>query len=365
MVLEAAHQALEDAGYLEKDFPRKQTGVFVGNSGGGELKRELALRASWSRFAYALESVEEFKRLQGHLKEAILNQAKKAFKQKMPEFSEDTCGGTFGSLVAGRIFSCFDIGGSGFTLDGACASSVAALEVGVTALREGRLDLVLAGGADVRSDAVTYIFYSSLGAISNKGSFPFDERADGFVLGEGAGMVLLKRLDDALRDGDKIYAIIRSIGSSSDGRVKGITAPDVNGQIRALEQAYKNVSFSPGTVSLIEAHGTGTWVGDITEITSLTEFLRQYSDKRQFIGLGSVKSMIGHLKSAAGIAGLIKLVLAIHNKVLPPTINYENPDPDCDLDCVPNESREAKANVVLSNSFGFGGQNACLLMRSI
>lgn len=366
IALEVAYQALDDAGYIRKNFPRERTGVYIGCDGVGDLRVAYILRAHWSAFANALKSVEEFKNLPGTMKNNVLRQSEVVFKQEIPEFSEDTCGGVFQSIVAGRICNCFDLGGPGLVIDGACASSIATIDAGVTALREGLLDMVLAGGIDTHVDAATYIFFSSLeGAISAKGSFPFDERADGFVLGEGAGMVLLKRLKDAIRDGDKIYAIIRSLGSSSDGRVKGITAPSAKGQLRAFERAYEKVPFTPDTVSLIEAHGTGTWNGDMVEITSLTEFIRQYSGRKKFVGLGSVKSMIGHLKCAAGIAGLIKVALALHNRVLPPTINCEQPRKDVDWENTPlyliTEPRQWEACHIPRragvNSFGFGGIN--------
>jgi acyl transferase domain-containing protein len=185
------------------------------------------------------------------------------------------------------------------------------------------------------------------------------------VLGEGVGVILLKRLEEAVRDGDKIYAVIRSIETSSDGRAKSITAPDVNGQILALERTYEKLPFSLDTVSLIEAHGTGTWTGDIAEITALTQFVRRYSDKKKFIGLGSVKSMIGHLKAAAGMAGIIKVALALHNKLLPPTINCEQPRKDVDWEESPfyllTEPRPWEdcclPRRAAVDAFGFGGVN--------
>lgn len=365
LMLEVVHQALEDAGYLKKDFPRERTAVYVGANGKGDMKALYDIRTYWPKFANSFESVNEFDKLPKNLKSTILRQAEIIFKQGMPELSEDTCGGIFESIVASRINNCFNLGGTSLVVDAACASSLAALDMGVKGLRDRQFDLVLAGGVDGNLNIDAFIFFSSLGALSAKGSFPFDERADGFVLGEGAGVVLLKRLDEAMRDSDKIYAIIRSMGTSSDGRAKGITAPDVAGQIRALERAYEKVIFMPDTISLIEAHGTGTWSGDAVEIASLTGFLNRCSKNKRFIGLGSVKSMIGHLKSASGMAGIIKVALALYHKVLPPTINCEYPRKDIDWKNSPfylitESSSWSTGNLpkrAAVNSFGFGGIN--------
>jgi len=365
LALEAAHQALEDAGCLENDFPRERTAVFVGHSGGAELRLDYFLRSNWARFAKTLESTEGFKTLPNELTRSILENAEKNFKRNIPEFSEDSCGGTFNSIVSGRILNCFDLGGSGYIVDGACAASLAAIENAASGLRERRFDMALAGGVEIRIDPSIYMLFSSLGAISAKGSFPFDERADGFVLGEGAGIIVLKRLGDAIANNDKIYAVIRGIGASSDGRVKGITAPDVRGQVRAMERAYENVPFPPDSISLIEAHGTGTRVGDLAEMTSLTGFMKRYSNKNRIIGIGSVKSMIGHLRAAAGIAGVIKAALAIHYQTLPPTINCDHPRKEIDWEKTPfyllKEAapwqRRSYPRRAAVDSFGFGGIN--------
>ncbi|MFH1414800.1 MAG: SDR family NAD(P)-dependent oxidoreductase [Elusimicrobiota bacterium] len=365
LILESAYQALEDSGYLEKDFDRQRTAVFIGSNGKGEMQSLLNVRFHWNKFAKSLESVEEFRNLSQTQKDSLLAQAEDAFNKDMPEVCEDTCGGVFGSIIASRINNCFNFGGTSLVVDAACASSLAAFSQGLKGLNERKFDTVLAGGIDGRLDIGSYIFFSSLGAISDKGSFPFDERADGFIIGEGAGAILLKRLEDAMQDGDKIYAVIRNIGTSSDGRAKGITAPDMKGQIRALERTYEELPFTPDTVSLIEAHGTGTWIGDKIELASLIEFFSRYSDRKQYIGLGSVKSMIGHLKSGAGVAGIIKTALALYNRILPPTINCEQPRKDVDwknspfyliTEAQPWESNDVPRRAAV-DAFGFGGIN--------
>ncbi len=372
LLLEATYQALVDAGYMEQNkapgestLPRAETSVFVGNSSATERAAQYGLRAHWARFAGALRHTARFASLDEELKSRILEENEEVFKKDLPEFSEDTCAGVLGSLVAGRIANCFDLKGPAVSMDAACASALAAVDSAVDALRRGQCDVALAGAADTRLDPLTYVFFCSLGGLSAKGSFPFDERADGFVLGEGAGMLVLKRLEDALRDGDSIYAVIRALGSSSDGRVKGITAPDVDGQIRAFERAYAQVPFSPSRISLIEAHGTGTWAGDKAEMASIGRFFGERGARPQSIGLGSVKSMIGHLKTAAGIASLIKTVMALHTRILPPAIHCERPRKDVDWNSSPcylltdaklweagPEPRRAGVN-----AFGFGGIN--------
>ncbi|MGO9242759.1 MAG: beta-ketoacyl synthase N-terminal-like domain-containing protein [Bryobacteraceae bacterium] len=371
-VLEAVYQALVDAGYLENSqppsqstLPRATTGVFIGHGSATTYAQDHALRVNWPSFAAALEAAPEFAALPEEVRGRILAAGESAFKRGLPEFSEDTCAGVFSSLVAGRVANCFDLKGRAVVSDAACASSLAALDSAIHALRSGECDVALAGGADQRVDAPTFVFFCSLGALSAKGSFPYDERADGFVMGEGAGMVVVKRLADAARDGNRIYAVIRAVGSSSDGRVKGITAPDADGQVRALERTYRQVPFSPATVGLIEGHGTGTWLGDQVELSSIVRFFGAAGAGPGSIGLGSIKSMIGHLKTAAGVAGLIKAAMAIHTRILPPTINCEQPRRDVDWlhsPCYllrerklwPAGPNPRRAGV---NAFGFGGIN--------
>lgn len=376
--LECVYQALVDAGYLESgkppaesSLPKGETAVFIGHGSASAFGQAHALRVQWVHCAEALRRAPEFASLAEEVRERIIAESEKAFKEGLPEFSEDTCAGVFSSLVAGRVANCFDLRGRAVVMDAACASAMAAVDAAVEALRHRECDVALAGGADQRVDATTFVFFCSLGALSAAGSHPFDERADGFVLGEGAGMLVLKRVEDAVRDGNRIYAVIRAIGASSDGRVKGITAPDVDGQIRALERTYRQVPFSPATVSLLEGHGTGTWTGDRAELTSISRFFSEHGAKPGAIALGSVKSMIGHLKTAAGVAGLIKMVMALHTKLLPPSIHCEQPRKDFDWAQSPcrliGESRLWNAGAHprrgAVNAFGFGGINFHVLLE--
>ncbi|MFM7366369.1 MAG: acyltransferase domain-containing protein, partial [Sphaerospermopsis kisseleviana] len=247
----------------------------------------------------------------------------------------------------------------------ACASSLGALKMAISELVENRADMMITGGVDTDNSIFAYLCFSKTPAVSpGEKVKPFDAESDGMMLGEGVGMVVLKRLDDAVRDGDRIYAVIKGIGSSSDGKYKSIYAPHSQGQVKALRRAYENAGVSPETVGLIEAHGTGTMVGDPTEFTSITEVFSDNNPKKQYIALGTVKSQIGHTKAAAGAASLIKTALALHHKVLPPTINVTQPHPKLNIENSPfylntetrpwisNQPRRAGVS-----AFGFGGTN--------
>ncbi len=213
-----------------------------------------------------------------------------------------------------------DLGGFTLTLDAACASSLYAVKLACDALMEGRADAVLAGGANHADTLYTQEGFTALGACSASGHCsPFDRNGDGLVVGEGAGFLLLKRVSDAVRDKDRIYAVIRGIGLSND--IGGsLLAPDSEGQLRALQHAYAQSGWRPEDVGLVECHGTGTPMGDRTEFRSLTDFWPK-DLKRKTTVLGSVKSQIGHLLTGAAAAGLIKVIMAIHHRTLPPMIN--------------------------------------------
>ncbi|MEV4436227.1 SDR family oxidoreductase [Streptomyces sp. NPDC049585] len=285
-----------------------------------------------------------------------------------PEPDEDTFPGGLGNIVAGRIANRFDLHGTNHTTDAACASSLAALSTALDDLTLGRSDLVITGGVDTSNDIGTFRCFTTTPALSPTGDCrPFSADADGTMLGEALAMFALRRLDDALRDGDRIYAVIRGMGSSSDGRGTAIYAPVPEGQARALRRAYAEAGYGPATVELVEAHGTGTRAGDSAEFTALREI---YHDDRpdalQWCALGSVKSQIGHTKCAAGAVGLLKAVLALHHKVLPPTLKAGRPHPDLGIDTSPfylnSEARPwirpaGHPRRAAVSSFGFGGSN--------
>jgi malonyl CoA-acyl carrier protein transacylase len=283
-------------------------------------------------------------------------------------WSEASFPGLLGNVVAGRIANRFDLGGTNCVVDAACASASSAITMAVQELYLGDSDAVLAGGADALNDILMYMCFSKTPALSASGDCrPFSDQADGTILGEGVGMVALRRLDDAERDGDTIYGVIQGVGSSSDGAGTAVYAPVSEGQAQAINRAYQNADFNPATVELIEAHGTGTKAGDKAEFNGLKlAFADAERSDKQWCAVGSVKSQIGHTKGAAGSASLIKAVLALHHKVLPPTIKVERPNPLFDIEQSPfyinTEARPwirdgqhpRRAGV---SSFGFGGSN--------
>lgn len=356
LVLEAVRHALQDAGYADKPFDRENTSVILGAGGGvGEHGLGYGFRSMALHYLTAAGSqVDEVKALLERL------------DGKIPEWTEDSFAGLLLNVAAGRVANRFDLGGTNYTVDAACASSLAAVRLAVEELESGSSNMVVVGGADTMQSPFAYLCFSNTQALSPTGaSRPFDASADGIVISEGIAIAILKRLEDAERDGDRIYAVIKGVGSSSDGKDKGLTAPRPAGQIRALERAYAKAGFSPDTVGLFEAHGTGTVVGDQSEAESLTRALTGAGAKPQSAALGSVKSMLGHTKCTAGVAGLLKAALALHHKVLPPTIGVTQPNPKARFDESPlyvnTESRPwlrnggpRRAGV---SAFGFGGTN--------
>ncbi|MFI5686990.1 SDR family oxidoreductase [Streptomyces sp. NPDC051636] len=306
--LEAARRALEDAGYGDagREFDRSRTSVVFGAEAGSDLSNAATLRAVLpSYYGTVPDGLEE----------------------QLPRLTEDTFPGMLANVIAGRIANRLDLGGANYTVDAACASSLAAVDVACKELVAQTSDVVLCGGADLHNGINDYVLFSSVHALSPTGrSRAFDSSADGIALGEGVACVVLKRLADAERDGDRIYGVIKGLGSSSDGRSLGLTAPRPEGQRAALERAYRNAGVSPAEVGLVEAHGTGTVVGDRTELTVLSEVFTAAGAGSGGCSLGSVKSQIGHTKCAAGLAGLIKTTLALYTGVKPPTLHLERPN---------------------------------------
>ncbi|OEU78371.1 MAG: hypothetical protein BA865_04125, partial [Desulfobacterales bacterium S5133MH4] len=351
LTLQVVDSALEDAGYATRPFSREHTSVILGISGSGELGQMYSFRSTLPMFF-------------GNSSQDILSH----FDGVLPEWTEDSFPGILMNVTAGRVANRFDLGGVNYTVDAACASSLAAVYLGVRELENHSSNMVIVGAADCMQNPFTYQCFAKTRALSPSGlCHTLDESADGIVLGEGVAAVILKRLADAQRDGDRIYAVIKGIGASSDGKDKSLTAPSPEGQERAFRRAYAKAGFSPDTVGLIEAHGTGTAVGDRVEIEALSKIFKNARSNRQSCAIGSVKSMIGHTKSAAGLAGLIKTVLALHHKVLPPTLGVETPNlalrlPDSPfyantktrpwIDHMPEYPRRAGVNAL-----GFGGTN--------
>ncbi len=313
-----ARAALEDAGYpAERAFDRDRVSVILGISGTLELVIPLGARLGHPIWRRALKESG----IEGPTADRVVERIAASYVG----WQENSFPGLLGNVAAGRIANRLDLRGTNCVVDAACASSLGALDMALLELAAGRCDLAVTGGIDTFNDIFVYMCFSKTPALSPSGEArPFDAAADGTILGEGLGMLVLKRLDDARRDGDRVYAVIRSVGTSSDGKGQAVYAPSAAGQVKALHRAYEQAGITPGTVDLVEAHGTGTRVGDATELAALEEVFGSGADG-PWCALGSVKSQIGHTKAAAGSAGLIKAALALHHKVLPPTSKVRTP----------------------------------------
>jgi acyl transferase domain-containing protein/NAD(P)H-dependent flavin oxidoreductase YrpB (nitropropane dioxygenase family) len=355
LTLDVVRAALKDAGYADRPFPRERTSVILGAGGGAA---DLGLSYSVRSFLPVLDSVPGLP----FTSQDILSRV------NFPEWTEDSFAGILTNVLAGRVANRFDLGGTNYTVDAACASSLAAVSLAVKELENHGSDMVVVGGVDTMQSPFLYLCFSKTHALSPRGRCrTFDETADGIAISEGIAILILKRLADAERDGDRIYAVIKGVGSSSDGRDKGLTAPRPEGQARALSRAYSKANVSPASVGLIEAHGTGTVAGDQAEVQSLTRVFSEAQAERQSCAIGSVKSMIGHTKCTAGAAGLVKVALALHHKVLPPTLGVEKPNPRARFPETPfyvnTEARpwmdgdaDSPRRAAVS-AFGFGGTN--------
>ena len=379
LALTAVAEALHDAN-LEtftgsgdgRPFDRERTAVILGNSMGGEAEDRTSMRVWFPAAAEALRQTAVASALTPAARQALLEEFESVYKTTLPRVTEDSMPGEISNCITGRIANAFDLRGPNFTTDAACAASMAALQTAVGGLMAGEYDLAIVGGADRSMDPPTYVKFSKIGAVSANLSAPFDARADGFVMGEGTGILVLRRLRDAQAAGDRVYAIIRGIGAASDGRGKGITAPNPRGQRLAVQRAYAQAGVTVDSVGLFEAHGTSTVVGDAVELRVLTDLLREAGTAARGIPIGSVKSMIGHLKSAAGAAAVIKATLALHHRILPPSANFERAPDGSPLAegflRVNTETRPWPAAGVPPragiSAFGFGGTNFHVVLEA-
>ncbi len=359
-------QALLDYGYPERPLNTDRTAVIFGNALAGELHYATTLRIRLPEFVRALEETPAFQGLPDNVQQALKDQAIEQFRMHTLPVSEDTMPGELANVIAGRVANVFNLRGPNFVTDAACASSFAALQAAVEGLNAHRFDAAVTGGIDTGMGIEAYVKFSKIGAISADGSRPYDAGANGFVMGEGAAVFLLKRLEDAERDQDPIYTVLRGIGSSSDGAGKGITAPNPVGQVKAVTRAWESAGITPASAGLIEGHGTSTRVGDVVEVNSLHTVFEEHGLPVHSIALSSVKSNIGHLKSASGAAGMLKSVLALHHKTLPPSANFNTPNPGIAFERMPFyvntqsqpwENQPGQIRRAGVSSFGFGGTN--------
>nr|MCU0258556.1 polyketide synthase [Solirubrobacteraceae bacterium] len=357
--------ALADYGWPERPLDLERTAVVLGNAMAGEHHYQTSMRLSFPEIARELAATPTYAGLPADARAAITAELHANVEAWLPETTEDTMPGELGNCLAGRIANLFNLRGPNFVVDAACASAMAAMDASIEGLVEGEFDAVLTGGIDRNMSAATFIKFCAIGALSATGTRPYRDGADGFVMGEGAGLMLLKRLEDAERDGDRIYAVVRGIAGSSDGKGKGITAPNPVGQVLAVQRAWAKSGLSPAACGLIEGHGTSTRVGDVVELTALADAFGETGRAPGSIAIGSVKSNIGHLKGAAGAAGLLKAALALHHKVLPPSLGENEPNPNLDWSRSPfainGELREwepgGEPRVAGVSAFGFGGTN--------
>src|SRR5271165_6946075 len=324
-------EALEDYGYPKRPLNNDRTAVILGNAIGGEKHYLTVARVLFPEFARELAGSASFAALPEAVRRDIAQQFHDRMGNLFPEITEDSMPGELSNCIAGRIANVFNFHGPNYVCDAACASAMAAISSATEGLIQRHYDAVIAGGLDRNMGASSFVKFCKIGALSATGTRPYAEGADGFVMGEGAAIFLLKRLADAEHDGDKIYAVLRGMGGSSDGKGKGITAPNPVGQKFAIERAWENAGLSPATATLFEGHGTSTRAGDVVEAQSLVDVLSSFHLPKGSVALGSVKSNFGHLKGAAGAAGILKATLALHDKVLPPSLHCEHPSPEIDF----------------------------------
>ncbi|HEY1220846.1 MAG TPA: polyketide synthase, partial [Bryobacteraceae bacterium] len=359
-------EALEDYGYPKRPLDPDRTAVILGNAMAGERHYLTALRIYFPEYARELAETASFAALPEALRRDVTRELHDRMGKLLPEITEDSMPGELANCIAGRIANIFNFHGPNYICDAACASAMAAISSAIEGLVENDYDAVVTGGIDRNMGAPMFVKFCKIGALSATGTRPYAEGADGFVMGEGAAIFLLKRLADAERDGDKIYAVVRGMGGASDGKGKGITAPNPIGQKMAIERAWQNAGLSPATATYIEGHGTSTRVGDVVEVQSMADVLGSAHLPPHSVGLGSVKSNFGHLKGAAGAAGLLKAALALRDKVLPPSVHCERPNPEIDFAHSPlyvNRELQPWTKTVDGvrraglSAFGFGGTN--------
>ena len=362
----AARQALTDFGYPDRHLDPDRTAVILGNAMSGDQHYMTTLRLMFPEYADQLAQSPAFAALPAETQQAITEELHAGMAERLPGVTEDTMPGELGNIIAGRVANLFDFHGPNYIVDAACASAMAAMSAAIEGLEEYDYDAVIAGGIDANMSASSFIKFCKIGALSATGTRPYADGADGFVMGEGAAVFLLKRLEDAERDGDTIHAVVRGFGGASDGKGKGITAPNPVGQQLAVKRAWMHAGVDPATVGLIEGHGTSTRVGDVVELESLNRVFSEFGLPAKSVPLGSVKSNIGHLKAGAGAAGILKAILALRDQVIPPSLNFERPNPNADwesspfyvsTELAPWEPNGKEVRRAGASAFGFGGTN--------
>lgn len=371
LAIELVAQALADAGYGGtaplRPMDGERTGLILGY--GSYMNRGFV---NLLQHGLVVEQmVDLLAQVAPSLDHETLELVRESLKDSLPPFSAEMCPGLVPNNVTGRVANRFDLMGPNYVVDAACASSLISVHLGMEELRSNRCDLAIVGGVNASTPAPISLIFNQLGALTREDIRPFDAAASGTLLGEGLGILVLKRLSDAETDGDRIYATFKGVGSASDGKALSSVAPRLEGEALAMRRAYSETGIDPRTIGLVEAHGTSIPLGDRTEVGSLRSV---FGDREAFphCALGSVKSMVAHCTTAAGAAGLIKAILALYYKILPPTI-CDHVHPDLDIEATPfyvnnkirpwiHGHRDYPRRAAV-NAFGFGGINAHAILE--
>lgn len=368
--LRMARDALVDAGYGKdlKPYDGERSGVILGC--GAYFNRG---HATVVQHGVAMDqALDLVRRVRPDFTDADIRELRASMKAQLPKFNTEMAPGLVPNVASGIIANRLNLMGVNYLVDAACASTLLAVEQSIRELKSGNIDMMITGGVQSQNPPQVFMMFSQLGALSRGEVRPFGSGARGTLLGEGAGMFVLKRVETARRDGDRIYAVIKGVGGSSDGRAKGLLAPRLEGEVLALQRAYANAGVDPATVGLVEAHGTGISLGDATEIQALSQVFGDRQGDHPDVAIGSVKSMIAHCLPAAGSASIIKSALALSDGILPPTL-CDEVNPDLGLEdtrfYVNNEARPwvhsgdtpRRAGV---NAFGFGGVNSHVVLEA-
>ncbi|MFF2786325.1 type I polyketide synthase [Streptomyces sp. NPDC058049] len=363
LLLDVTRQALDDAGLGRGDFDRENTGVFCGMS----VSDYKDLMSAPIRAIALAEDAGQAGADAGGVLGAVKDHA-----GSLGTVQAFSLPGSLLNMAPGTVSRHFDLGGPSFTVDAACSGSLVALDQAMAQLRQGSCRIAVVGGVYLSLTPDSLIGFSTLRALSATGVCrPFDEGADGFVLGEGAGAVVVRPLADALAAGDRVYAVIKGVGSANDGASPGPLAPAPEGQLRAMRRAYDDAGVAPSSVGFLEAHGTGTATGDRAEVEALRRLRTEYpDDDPSLCYVGAGKALIGHSLSAAGIAGLIKTALVVHHRTIVPQPKTA-PHPGLGVDAAglrladtsrpfPDSGTPLRAAV---SSFGFGGTNVHVVLE--
>jgi acyl transferase domain-containing protein/phosphopantetheinyl transferase len=367
LTLKIGFEALRDAGLDRRPFRRDRTGVIIGRGNyisAGVLRLEQHVRL----LPQILQTLQD---LFPDLPETALAATRDRLRQQLTHYGPDVAAGLIPNLIASRLANRLDLHGPAFTVDAACASAIVALEQACASLERRETDVMLVGGAHLTHDLTFWATFCQLGALSRRGvSSPLSSDADGILAGEGIGMAVIRRLEDALAAGDRIYAVIEGIGTSSDGRASSLVAPASSGQLIALEKAWSHVDFNRDAPGLVETHGTATPTGDQVELETLARFFGEHGEGKRPVA-GSVKSMIGHAMPASGMASLIKTALSIYHGVLPPTLHCEKPHPLLAktrfraIGQAEEWPQAREERIAALNAFGFGGVNGHVVLRGL